>query len=119
VFTRCFLSGWWRKALRRRVLYSALDNSDRGYLYLAMKAFDEIRDEEVGKIIVKILARLKEALKNPFARVMESYGVAKARQLSAVAVEWGYIAAQRWAYETGYVKHLTNNELNTPGYCII
>ena len=115
MFSRDFLMRWWRKALRRRVLYSALDREDRGYLYLAMKAFDEIRNEDVGTIIVKILARLKDALKSPFVRKMETYGVGKARQLSAVAVEWGYRAAQSWADETGYVKHLTNNELNTPG----
>lgn len=118
MFDREFLKGWWRKALRRKILFSALDHSDRGYLYLAMKAFDEIRDAEVGKIIVKILAKLKEALKNPFAKKMENYGVGKARQLSRVAVEWGYTLAQQWANETGYIKHLTNNELNTPGYGI-
>jgi len=84
-----------------------------------MKAFDEIRDADVGTILVKILARLKEALKSPFARKMETYGVWKARQLSAVAVEWGHTTAQQWANETGYIKHLTNNELNTPpGYGI-
>ena len=119
MFSRDFLMGWWRKALRRKILFSALDHSDRGYLYLAMKVFDEIRNADVGTIIVKILAKLKEALKNPFVRKMETYGVGKARQLSAVAIEWGYTTAQQWANETGYVKHLTNNELNTPsGYGI-
>ena len=117
MFKRCFLMGWWRKALRRKILFSALDQSDRGYLYLAMKAFDEIRDADVGTIIVKILAKLKDALKTAFARKMETYGIGKARQLSAVAVEWGYNTAQRWANETGYIRHLTNNELNTsPGW---
>ena len=104
--------GWWRRAVRRKILFSALDHSDRGYLYLAMKAFDEIRDADVGTILVKILAKLKEALKSPFARKMETFGVGKARQLSGVAVEWGYTTAQEWANETGFVKYLTNNELN-------
>jgi len=109
--------GWWRRALRHRVLYSALDREDRGYLYLTMKAFDEIRNADVGTIIVKSLAKLKDALKSPFARKMETYGIMKARQLSRVAVEWGYTKAQRWANETGYINHLTNNELNTlPGW---
>ena len=114
MFTRKFLMGWWRRALRRRVLYSALDREERGILYLAMRAFDEIRNANVGTIIVKILAKLKDALKSPFARKMETYGFMKARQLSRVAVEWGYTTAQQWAKETGYINHLTNNELNTP-----
>jgi len=32
MFTRNFLEGWWQRALRRRVLYTALDREDRGYL---------------------------------------------------------------------------------------
>lgn len=119
MFTRSFLRGWWSRALRRRVLFSALDDEDRGYLYLAMRALDEVRSMDVGTIIVKILARLRDALESPFARKVETYGVMKARQLSRVAVEWGYDVAQQWANETGYIKHLTNNELNTPsGYGI-
>jgi len=117
MFNRKFLEGWWKRALRGRILHSTLDHSDRGYLYLTMRVFDEIRDADVGTIIVKILAKLKEALKSPFARKMETYGIMKARQLSRVAVEWGYTTAQQWANETGYIKHLTNNELNvTPGW---
>jgi len=107
--------GWWRRALRRRVLYTALDHEDRGYLYLTMRVSEEVRSIDVGTIIVKILARLKEAMKSPFARKIETYGFMKARQLSRVAVEWGYTTAQQWANETVYIKHLTNNELNTPG----
>jgi len=119
MFTRKFLRGWWNKALRRRVLFTALDKSDRDYLYLTMKVFDEVRSIDVGTIIVKILARLRDALESPFARKVETYGIMKARQLSRVAVEWGYTVAETWATNPGYIKHLSNNELNTPsGYSI-
>ncbi len=50
MFTRRFLRGWWNKALRGRVLYKALDREDRGYLYLTMEAFDEVRNADVGMI---------------------------------------------------------------------
>ena len=122
MFNRTFLKKVWIRARRRRVLYSALNGEDRTYFWVTMEVMkindlDELCSAEVGTIIVKILAKLKEAMKSPFARKIETYGFMKARQLSRVAVEWGYTTAQRWANETGYIRHLTNNELNTsPGW---
>jgi len=112
VFTRKFLRGWWSRALRRRVLFTALDKSDRGYLYLTMKYFDEIRNSAVGTIIVKILAKLRDALESPFVRRMETYGTEKARSISRKAVEWGHDAAEGWAREKGFAKYLTILEIS-------
>jgi len=114
MFTRKHLRKWWNRALRRRVLFNALDREDRGYLYLAMTAFDEIRNVDVGTIIVKILAKLKDALKSPFVRRMETYGVGKSRILSRIAVGWGHRAAGEWADHVGFVRYLTVLELNVP-----
>jgi len=79
-----------------------------------MKAFDEIRNAKVGTIIVKILAKLKDALKSPFARKMETYGIEKSRIMSKIAVEWGHSTAGEWANEVGFVRYLTALELNSP-----
>ena len=114
MFTRKFLRGWWSRALRRRVLFTALDKSDRDYLYLTMKAFDEIRSAVAGTIILKILAKLRDALECPFVRRMETYGAERARSISRKAVEWGHSTAGEWANEVGFIRYLTNNELNTP-----
>ena len=114
MFTRGFLEGWWRRALRRRVLFTALDREDRGYLYLTMRALEEVRSVDVGKIIVKILVKLREALKGPFVRRMEDYGVGKAWVMSRMAVGWGYRAAGEWAREVGFARYLTVHELNAP-----
>ena len=114
MYTRKFLKQWWRRALRRRILFSALDKEDRGYLYLTMKAFDEVRSVVVGRIIVKILAKLKEALKSPFARKMETYGLEKARTISKTAVAWGHRAAGGWAHDFGFIRYLTALEFNAP-----
>ena len=100
--------------MRRRVLFSALDREDRGYMYLTMKAFDEVRDAVVGGIIVKILAKIRDALKSPFVRRMETYGVGKARVVSSWAVEWGLTAAKGWAVDVGFIKYLTVLEFNAP-----
>lgn len=53
----------------------------RGYLNLTMRALKEIRSIDVGRIKVKILVKLREALKDPFVRRMEDYGVGRARCL--------------------------------------
>ncbi len=119
MFTQKFLRAWWRKALRRRVLYKALNHEDRGYLWLSMNFFDNIRSIDVGVILVKILAKLNEALKNPLTLTIEAYGNGQAYRLSRTAVEWGYTLAETWVTDLGFIKHLANNQLNTPpGYGI-
>ena len=87
--------------MRRGVLFSALDAEDRGYLYLVMKVLDRVRSVEVGRIIVRILVKLREALKSPFVRRVETYGLERARIVSSWAVEWGHETAGGWAWDRG------------------
>ena len=98
--------------MRRRILFTALDHEDRGYLYLTMRAFDEIRNADVGTIIVKILASLRDALKSPFVERMETYGVEKAGMMSSLAVGWGHDAAEGWGREKGFARYLTVLDVN-------
>ena len=63
---------------------------------------------------MKILAKLNDALKNPFTRTMETFGIGQAHRLSKTAVEWGYYTATSWATHIDFIHHLTNNQLNTP-----
>ena len=79
-----------------------------------MKAFDEIRNADVGTILVKILAKLKDALESPFVRMMETYGVKKSRILSSIAVEWGHDEAEGSVWEKGFVRYLTLLKFNAP-----
>jgi len=113
MFTRKFLKRWWKRALRRKILFTDLDEFDRSYLYLTMKAFDEVRNAKVGTIIVKILAKLKHALESPFIKRMETYGIEKARIISAWAVEWGHEMASSWVSEKGFARYLTMLDINT------
>ncbi len=114
MFTRKFLKRWWRRALRRRVLFSALDKEERSYMYLTMRVLEEVRSARVGSIIVRILVKLREALKGPFVRMMEDYGVGKAWAMSKMAVGWGYRAAGEWAREVGFARYLTVLDFNSP-----
>ena len=98
--------------MRRGVLFTALDEGDRGYLYLTMRVFDELRSVAVGNVIMGILAKLEDAFKSPFVRKMETVGVEKARSVSDKAVEWGYEAAKDWVRDVGFVRYLTVTVVN-------
>jgi hypothetical protein len=102
-----FLEKWRRKALRNGVLYNALDKEERGYLCLAIKTVDNIVSVPVGKILLGILCKLREALKSSFQKYMESKGVEKARVVSNQGARFGNESANFWKYSMEFVKYLT------------
>ena len=114
VLTRDFLQGWWRRALRRGVLFKVLDREDRGFLYLAMRAVDEIKSLRVARIIMRIIRKLRDALISPFARQVIDYGLRRVRTLAALAVSWGYEAAREWVYDIGFARYVTLLEVYRP-----
>ena len=117
MFKLTFLKKEWTKARRKGVLYSALDGEDRRYVWVTMEVMkrndlDELSSAEVGTIIVKILAKLKEALKCAFVKAVESEGYRKAEKLAAQAVEWGYRNAGRWVFDPWFSRYLTFLDFN-------
>jgi len=114
MFTRDFLAGVQRKALRSKVWYSALDRVERGILSLTSRIVDRVESRVLGVMLVKIIAKLKEALKSPFVKKMEIEGVKKARSISKRAVDWGDEAAKGWAWDMGFARYLTLLDFNKP-----
>ena len=114
MLTSAFLSKWWSKALRARVLYSSLDEEDRGYLWLTIKTVDDVTSAKVGKIILGILVKIREALKSGFQRHLESYGVERARKVSEQGMELGYDEAGSWMYDMDFIRYLTLLDYNGP-----
>jgi len=114
MFTSKFLFEVRRKALRGRVWFKALDNVERGILSLAARVVDEVRSVVLGVELVKILKKLRDALKSGFVRRMEDYGIKRARKLAAQAVEWGYHSARAWASDFGFVRYVTLLDVNSP-----
>ena len=114
MLTRDFLQGWWRRALRRGVLFKVLDREDRGFLYLAMRAVDEVRSLRVVRILMRIIKRLRDALISPFARQVIEYGLRRVRALAALALSWGYEDAMDWVYDVGFARYVTLLEVYRP-----
>jgi len=119
MFTRDFLVGVRRKALRRKVWYSALDRVERGILSLTSQIVDRVESRVLGVELVKILAKLRDALKGELVRRMEEYGYERAKEIAGTAVEWGNRAAKGWASEITLVRYLSVMDMNKPsGYGI-
>jgi hypothetical protein len=114
VFKKRFLADVKRKALRRGVWFSALDRVERGILTLTSRLVDKVRSTELCVELVKILAKIKDAMKSGFVRRMEEYGVGQAKKLAAQAVAWGYSSARAWASGFGFVRYLTLIDVNRP-----
>ena len=114
MFTRGFLYKMRQKAFHRRVWYKALDRVERGILSLTVRIVDRVDSAVLGVVLVKIVRKLRDALKSEFARRMEEFGLRKARTIATQAMEWGYLAARSWTSNLGFVRYLTMIDMNKP-----
>ena len=114
MFTKGFLLGLRRKAIRRRIWYRGLDSLDRGIFCLVTRVVDRVESEVLGVVLVKIVKRLRDAMKSEFVRLMESSGFRRAWEMAERAVEWGYGAAREWVRDKGFVMYQTLLIFNKP-----
>jgi len=105
------------KAIRRRVLYGALDGVERGILYLCTRVVDKVSSPVLGVQLVEIVSRLREAMKRAFTRHVESYGFKRVVQLVEQAKAMGCKRTSEWLHDMNFIKYLTFLNLNQPiGY---
>jgi len=117
MFTREFLSALRAKAVRRRVLYRALDGLERGILYLSSRLVDRVSSLTLYELLEEIVTKLLEAFKSGYQRHLESYGVNRVVEVVLQAVKLGHRDAVRWVSDTGFVEYLTVLDMNQPlGY---
>jgi len=117
MFTRSFIVEVRRKALRRGVWFKALDRVERGIISLVIRVVDRVESAVLGVVLVKIVRKLRDALKSGFVERMEKFGLMQARRLAKHAMEWGYQAARSWASDLRFAKFLTLIDMNeSPGF---
>jgi len=114
VYTGSFLAEVKRKALRRGTWFKTLDRVERGILSLTAYIVDRVESVILGVELVKIVSKLREALKSEFVRKMEEYGFAKARALAKQAAEWNNRIARGWASDLKFVRYVTFLRVNEP-----
>ncbi len=114
MFTKEFLSGVRRQALRRRVWYSALDGLERGILSIAAQVIDNIKSNLLSVQLETILTKLRDACKSGFVRYLERFGVERARVVLAEASRLGYKDAGKLSRDLGFIKYLMFLDYNQP-----
>ena len=114
MYSKEFLVGLRRRALRRGLWYRALDSLDRGVYNLTCIVVDRVESEKLSRVILGIVLTLRDALKGEFARLAESLGVRKAWEMAGYAVSWGYRDAWAWRRDEGFARFFAVLESNAP-----
>ena len=114
MFTCKYLHSMKKKAMRKRIWYSTLDRVERGIVSLTVRVVDRVESEVLGVELVKILAKLVNALKSGFIRHKEMFGLGRVFELSRLAFKWGNSVAKGWAYDMGFVGYVSLMDLNQP-----
>ena len=86
MFTRDFLLRVRRRSLRKGVWYRSLDSLERGIISLAARVVDRVQNAVLGVEIVKILAKLRDALKGELVRCIVDFGFRRVGEVARVAV---------------------------------
>jgi len=117
MYTKGFLSSLRAKAIRRKILYKALDGVERGILYLSSRLLDKVSSLTLVEQLAEIVTKLEEALKTGYQRHLEEYGVNRLAEIVLQAVKLGYSGAVTWIRDTGFAMYLTVLDLYQPiGY---
>ena len=67
----------------------------------------------LGKEVMSIVLKLRDALKGEFVRLLESFGVRKAWEAAIDAVTWGYKDACAWKHDLGFARFHAMIEINS------
>src|SRR2546425_7058091 len=99
--TREVLIGIKTRGLRRRVWYRALDRMERGLVDLTIRWVDKVRSGRMTETLVRILAKLAQALETGMGKVL-GRGRELALRASSLAVGWGNSQAYAWRHDESY-----------------
>ncbi len=112
MFTRIFLKALRGKALRRRLWYRSIDILERGIFNLTCIVVDRVKSPVLGEKLLRIVVKLRNALKSEFAKLVETLGVRRAWEAAECAVEWGYMAARAWRMDADFARFFAVMEFN-------
>jgi hypothetical protein len=76
--------------MRRGQWTRVLDGVERGIIYLAGRCVDTVMNATLGRVIVGILVKLRDASRSGFARHVESFGWDRLRVVKEQLARLGY-----------------------------
>ncbi len=112
VLTRIFLKALRGKALRRRIWFKSLNSLERGIFNLTCIVVDRVKSPRLGETLLGIVVKLRNALKNKFAKLVETLGVTRAWEVAECAVGWGYGDARAWRRDAAFARYFAVMEFN-------
>jgi hypothetical protein len=112
-FSSVFFLKLRREALRRRVWFKVLNNTERALLYLVPRCVEIPKNVTLIDVLAKIVVKIKDALKSPIADLIDQVGRPLALRLSRIAQEWGHKTAGEWASDEGFARYLAMRHLNS------
>jgi len=105
-----------RRALRRGLWFKVLDRVERSIVDLTISCVDRVRSPRLAGMLVKVWAKLVDAMKSRMVGLMQTIGRALAKKIAELAVSWGNREAHRWANEPAFIQYLVVKEINTLEY---
>jgi hypothetical protein len=99
----------WFKTLsleKRRFIDAVIQTVDRIQSSLLLKLMTELAEKLLSAIggLPSLIGKIRYS--------MISFGYPLAQKVSSIAKNWGYMAAQKWAKDEGFIRYLTVNEVN-------
>ena len=91
------------RGLRRRLWYCTLSRMERGLVDLTIRWVDKVRSGRMTETLMRILAKLAQALETGMGKVLGKGRILAARA-SELAVKWGNVSAYSWRYEQGFCR---------------
>ena len=114
MFTSSFLDDVRRRAIRGRVWFRTLDGLERAILSLSARILDgAVKISCLGVELMKIVAKIEDALKGVFERRLEGYGLWRAGEIAEMAVRLGYSGTRGWL-DDSFARYVTFMSLNMP-----
>ncbi len=112
-FSGDFLRSVRLAALRRRVWYRVLDRVERGIVDLTIGFVEKVQSQVLAKVLVKILAKLRDGAKSAFTRHVEEFGYSRLRLVVEQAKGFGS-EASGWLMDLGYAEWFAVNDYYSP-----
>ena len=104
------------EALRKRIWYRVLDRLEQGIVNLTIKIVDTLRSDALIRILVGILAKLREAGKSTFVKHIEGYGVEQMWRIVEISIGLGNRVADGWLCEGFAEWFALNSFYNSTGW---
>lgn len=112
LFTRDFLAEVRRRAMRRGQWTRVLDHVERGIICLASRCVDTVMNTTLGRVIVGILVKLRDASRSGFARHVESFGLKRYKTVMIQLIRLGYAFVD--GLDGEFVRYLAFLDFNQP-----